>query len=95
MVLVYLYLDPMYLNPTTFCLSDLDPTGLHTALWGCRIRHCLPHLLWREHPVSHSGAYNTNTPQKCAQLTPFFFCAVSLQISHLPGGVGLEGRGER
>jgi hypothetical protein len=48
MVLVYLYLDPIYVNvnPITFCPSDLDLMihALHPHK--CNTRHCLLQLLY-------------------------------------------------
>ena len=58
MVLVYLYLDPIYVNvnPITFCLSDLDLVIRKLHPHKCNTRHCLLQLLYlmQEHSGSHS-----------------------------------------
>ena len=48
MVLVYLYLDPIYVNvnPITFCLSDLDLVIRKFHPHKCNTRHCLLQLLY-------------------------------------------------
>lgn len=60
MVLVYLYLDPIYVNvnPITFCLSDLDLVIYTLHLTGATLVIVFfnYYASWREHSGSHPEA---------------------------------------
>jgi len=94
MVLVYLYLDPIYVNvnPITFCLSDLDLVIRKFHPHKCNTRHCLLQLLyimaralWEPF---RGSTIRTTLPGKYAQLSPSFFHQFSA-TSYQRGGGGL------